>query len=96
MPEKIRRTVDFLTQVPPYTPSVLLDDPPITHSKATATEYVISALEAPGAATRHDFNVDAIVVVAHVVAESWDFRTIDPEIFWRIVSEFLVDEPDRR
>jgi hypothetical protein len=83
MPEKIRQTADLPTEVPSY-------------SKATATEYVISALEATGTATRDDFNVDAIVVVAHVVAGSWDFRTIDPEIFWRIASEFLVDDADRR
>jgi hypothetical protein len=62
---------------------------PVKASHDTAVAYVIQALEATGCATRADFNVDAIVGVSHAIADSWDFETIEPEIFWRIVSGFM-------
>lgn len=59
------------------------------YSRATATAYVISAVESKDAACAADFDVSAIVTVSHEVAEGWDFRTIEREIFWRIVSSFM-------
>jgi hypothetical protein len=59
--------------------------------RQSATAYVIDAIEATGAASRHDFDVDAIVTVSHAVAECWDFSSIEQEIFWRIASHFMKD-----
>lgn len=55
----------------------------------SATAYVIAALEAKGTATRHDFDVPAIVAASRDIAESWDFRAIEAATFWRIAATFL-------
>ncbi|NUS43522.1 MAG: hypothetical protein HOQ24_07535 [Mycobacteriaceae bacterium] len=65
--------------------------PPGAWSREVATAYVVAALETKGSASRDDFDVESIVDVSRVVADSWDFTTIDDEIFWRIASRFLRD-----
>ncbi|WP_040831314.1 hypothetical protein [Nocardia jiangxiensis] len=52
----------------------------------TATAYVIAELESKGTATHEDFDVAAIVAASHVISESWDFRSIDRTMFWRIAA----------
>ncbi|MBF6326926.1 hypothetical protein [Nocardia transvalensis] len=52
----------------------------------SATAYVIAELEAKGTATRHDFDVPAIVATSHAIAEGWDFTAIDRTTFWNIVA----------
>lgn len=61
----------------------------MSESWESATNYVITALEAKGTATREDFDVPAIVAAARDIADSWDFRDIEQATFWRIVSNFL-------
>lgn len=63
-------------------------------SRESATAYVIDAIEAKGAASRQDFDISAIVTVSHAVAECWDFSSIESEIFWRIASHFMKDDPE--
>jgi hypothetical protein len=50
---------------------------------------VIAALEAKGSATRHDFDVPAIVAATHDITDSWDFQSIEGETFWRIAASYL-------
>lgn len=59
------------------------------HTAATATAYVIAALEAKGSATRDDFDIPAIVTTTHILTDTWDFHTVDSGIFWNVVSTFL-------
>lgn len=61
------------------------------YTRDTATAYVIDAIEATGAASRWDFDINAIVTVSHAVAEGWDFSSMEEEIFWRIASRFMKD-----
>lgn len=61
------------------------------YDRDSATAYVIDAIEATGAASRHDFDIPAIVTVSHAVAECWDFSSIEQEIFWRIASHFMKE-----
>ncbi|NUS43243.1 MAG: hypothetical protein HOQ24_06095 [Mycobacteriaceae bacterium] len=63
----------------------------VAFDRDTATAYVIDAIEATGAASRHDFDIGAIVTVSHAVAECWGFSSIEQEIFWRIASHFMKD-----
>lgn len=60
-------------------------------SRESATAFVIDAVEATGAASRQDFDIGAIVTVSHVIAECWDFSSMEQEIFWRIASQFMKD-----
>ncbi|MBO0852189.1 MAG: hypothetical protein J2P18_00295 [Nocardia sp.] len=55
----------------------------------TATEYVITELEAKGTASREDFDVPAIVATSHAIAESWDFTGLDRHTFWSIAASYL-------
>ncbi|MFD7844108.1 hypothetical protein ACWELJ_00570 [Nocardia sp. NPDC004582] len=59
------------------------------HTAETATAYVVTAVEAKGTATRHDFDIKSIVSTTHSLTESWDFHTVDPNMFWNIVATFL-------
>ncbi|MCU1642040.1 MULTISPECIES: hypothetical protein [unclassified Nocardia] len=59
------------------------------HSAASATVYVITALEATGAATRNDFDIPAIVTTTYSVTDTWDFDSVDPTIFWNIAATFI-------
>lgn len=55
----------------------------------SATAYVIAALEAKGTATRHDFDVPAIVAETHAVTNTWDFESVEDVTFWPIAARFL-------
>ncbi|MFI6869038.1 hypothetical protein [Nocardia sp. NPDC050406] len=61
----------------------------MTHTAETATDYVITAVEAKGTATRHDFDIPSIVTTTHYLTESWDFDSVDPNTFWNIAATFL-------
>ncbi len=61
----------------------------LPHTAATATAYVITALEAKGTATRDDFDIPAIVTVTHGLAETWDFHSVDPTTFWNVAATFI-------
>ncbi|ONM49219.1 hypothetical protein [Nocardia donostiensis] len=61
----------------------------MTETMQSATDYVIAALEAKGTATRHDFDIPAIVAETHAVADTWDFRSVESDTFWQIAARFL-------
>lgn len=58
-------------------------------SRETAVAYVIDAVESTGAATRHDFDIERIVTIAHAMADDWDLKALQPATFWRIASSFI-------
>ena len=58
-------------------------------SRETAVEFVIDALESTGAATRDDFDIDQIVTTVHALSDDWDFRSLQPDTFWRVASTFI-------
>ncbi|WP_067687492.1 hypothetical protein [Nocardia jejuensis] len=59
------------------------------HSAATATAFVITALEAKGTATRDDFDIPAIVTTTYNLTQTWDFHHVDRTLFWNIAATFL-------
>jgi hypothetical protein len=58
-------------------------------SRETATCFVIDAVESTGAATRDDFDIERIVTTAHALVNDWDFRSLQPDAFWRIASSCI-------
>lgn len=62
---------------------------PSVHSRDSARVYVAEAVESQGAASRDDFDIDAITAAAYALADTWDFSSIDRETFWLITSRFL-------
>ncbi|MFJ4651952.1 hypothetical protein ACIP5Y_11845 [Nocardia sp. NPDC088792] len=59
------------------------------HTAETATAFVITAVEAKGTASRHDFDIPAIVTATHSLTETWDFHAVDQNMFWNIAATFL-------
>ncbi|GAA5049572.1 hypothetical protein [Nocardia callitridis] len=70
-------------------PSASIGHPNTASSRETAVAFVVDAVESTGAATRHDFDIDQIVTIAHSMAEDWDISALQPVAFWRIASTFI-------
>lgn len=63
--------------------------PQMPHTHASATAYVIAALEAKGTASADDFDVPAIVDKTHALSETWDFDSVHRGTFWKIAAVHL-------
>ena len=71
------------------TTSAVTDHRNTASSRETAVAFVIDAVESTGAATRHDFDVDQIVTIAHSMVDDWDLTALQPVAFWRIASTLI-------
>lgn len=56
------------------------------HAKTDADNHIIAAIEAGGAATADEFDIDAIAdELYEAVGGSWDLTNVDNELFWAAV-----------
>jgi hypothetical protein len=54
------------------------------YNAISARRAVVTAIEANGAATRDEFDIDSIVDEIHQRYGTWDVEGVEPNEFWKI------------
>lgn len=60
----------------------------MTHTRETARQYIVTAIEGPGEAKADEFDVEAIIDYVYHLTDDYDPARLHHRVFWEAVAHF--------